>query len=197
MTRRDAAWLITRAASAVASKDLFGSWATAQSTPVLAHTAHSAPPPDPHNWANYSPKFFSAEEFGILDSFTAILIPSDGTPGAREAYVAAFTDFVIDAAAEYAPKTQRDWRKAMGWLSAQKFSAMTLEEQVALVEQMAAPERDSSKTHPGYAHYRLIKEMTIHAFYTSRAGMIGELDYKGLAYLTEFPACTHPEHRQV
>src|SRR6201986_213292 len=88
-----------------------------QTTP--GHAAHSSAPPDPHNWASYSPKFFSGEEFRVLDTFSAILIPSDGTPGAREAYVAPFVDFVVNAAAEYAPEMQAQWRKAIAWLTAQ------------------------------------------------------------------------------
>jgi hypothetical protein len=45
--------------------------------------------------------------------------------------------------------------------------------------------------------YRLIKEMAVHAFYTSRVGLVDVLEYKGLAYLTEFPGCNHPEHHTV
>jgi hypothetical protein len=39
--------------------------------------------------------------------------------------------------------------------------------------------------------------MTVRAFYTSRVGLIDVLEYQGIAYLTEFPACTHPEHLNV
>jgi hypothetical protein len=49
----------------------------------------------------------------------------------------------------------------------------------------------------GSATYKLIKDMTVHAFYTSRVGLVDVLEYKGLAYLSEFPACTHPEHQRV
>jgi hypothetical protein len=39
--------------------------------------------------------------------------------------------------------------------------------------------------------------MTVFAFYTSKAGLVDNLEYKGNAYLTDFPGCTHPEHRRV
>jgi hypothetical protein len=135
--------------------------------------------------AGYQPKFFSPAEFALLESFTEILIPTDETPGAREARVAQYIDFAVDAAAEYASEMQRDWRKAIDWLMGQKVDA-------ALAERMEA-----SPQHPDFKNYRLIKQMTVFAFYTSEAGLIQNLEYKGNAYLTDFPACTHPEHRKV
>ncbi len=62
---------------------------------------------------------------------------------------------------------------------------------------MSEPEIDRSKKHDGFPVYRLIKEITVRAYYTSRAGLVDALEYKGNAYLTEFPGCTHAEHRKV
>jgi hypothetical protein len=176
MTRRDLMTLSTRALAAAGGAEFFSAWMRA------------APP---------EPKFFTPAEFAVLQSFTEILIPSDETPGAREAQVAHYIDFVVNAAAEYAPETQQEWRKAMDWLTAAKFGALTVEAKSALVEEMAAPERDRSLKRDGFPVYRLIKQMTVFAFYTSRAGLIDNLEYKGNAYLTDFPACTHAEHRRV
>src|ERR1700751_1184434 len=193
MTRRDAGWLIARAMGAGTLSQFFGPRTAAQSPE--GHAAHAAggsqAPSDPHDWSNYVPKFFSSEEFHIIDCFTAILIPSDETPGAREAHVAAFTDFVVNAAAEYAPEVQTEWRNAVRWLKDRGFGHMSEEARTALITDMSAPESTPTKSHPGYPVYHLIKDMSVHAFYTSRPGMIDALEYKGLAYLTEFPACTH------
>ena len=185
MTRRDANWLLTRAAATVAGQSFFASWLAA------AHEHGSAAPPEPDRWKDYKPQFFSPEQFRILDFFTSILIPTDSTPGAREAHVAPFLDFLIFSAAEYAPETQADWRNAVAWLETRQFGKMTGEQQLALVEQMCEPGAE------GFTTFRLIKQMTVFAFYTSRVGLIDNLEYKGLAYLTEFPACNHPEHRKV
>lgn len=149
------------------------------------------PPPEPDRFTSYQPQFFSPEEVAALDAFTAILIPTDETPGAREAHVTAFIDFVINAAAEYEPDLQQHWRHALQFLRDRKFSSLSPDEQLSLVEKMSHPGAQ------GHAEYQLIKEMTVHAFYTSRVGLIQVLEYKGNAYLTEFPGCTHPEHRQV
>jgi hypothetical protein len=183
MTRRELAWGIALA-----------NWLRAA---PQAHGTHSDAPPEPDRWKSYQPKFFSADEFHTIDAFTAILIPTDDTPGAREAHVAHFIDFVIDAAAEHAPEMQAEWRRAMEWLQAHDFGSLSTNQQLELVTRMSEPEIDRSKKHDGFPVYRLIKEMTVRAYYTSRPGLIETLEYKGNAYLTEFPGCTHQEHRKV
>ena len=133
----------------------------------------------------------------MLDQFTSVLIPTDDTPGAREANVAPFIDFVVNAAAEYAPEMQTQWRSAMGFLRKANFSQLTNEQQVKLITQMAEPELGKAKKGDGFEAYQLIKDMSLHAFYTSRVGLVDVLEYKGNAYLTEFPGCNHPEHHKV
>jgi hypothetical protein len=198
MTRRDASWLIARAAAVAGGPEFFGRWLiAAQMAHSPSHASHSSAPPDPHDWISYQPRFFTAPQYEALDFFTAILIPTDDTPGAREAFVMPLIDFVVNAAAEYAPDVQILWRKAVEFLIERQFATLNGPARLGLVEQMSEPEREKSKKHPGYATYRLIKQMTVHAFYSSRVGLIDVLEYKGLAYLTEFPACTHPEHQQV
>ena len=192
MTRRDANWLIARASATAGAASFLTPWLKASET-----HRHGSAPPDPHAWDSYQPKFFSAEEFEWLEEFTTILIPTDETPGAREAYVAGFIDFVVNAAAEFAPKVQAEWREALRWIRSVGFGKLTTEQRVALVTAASAPEFNHAATHPGFSTYQLIKEMTVRAFYTSRVGLVDVLEYQGIAYLTEFPACTHPEHQRV
>jgi hypothetical protein len=45
--------------------------------------------------AEYRPQFFTAAEFPMVERLTEIIIPSDGTPGAKEAGVAEFIDFMV------------------------------------------------------------------------------------------------------
>jgi hypothetical protein len=178
--------MIVRAAGAAGGAAFFTSWLSAAEN-MANHTI----PPDPHDWNSYRPSFFSPEQFHILETFSAILIPTDETPGAREAHVAPFIDFVVNAAAEYAPAMQTQWRKALDQLDSKNFGRLTAGQQADLVSRMAASDDEVHDT------YQLIKEMTVHAFYTSRVGLIDVLEYKGLAYLTAFPGCDHPEHYQV
>ena len=192
LSRRDLGWVVTRAAAAAGGQQFFSGWLRAAET-----HAHSQAPPEPDRWSKYQRQFFSTEEYQAIAAFSEILIPSDDTPGAREAHVAPFIDFVVFSAAEYAPELQTEWRRAMAYLKAHDFAQLPPDRQLALVTEMSTPERDRSKKHDGFATYRLLKDMTIRAFYTSRVGLVDVLEYKGNAYLTEFPACTHPEHRKV
>ena len=198
ITRRDAGWAILRAAAVIGGQEFFSGWiAAAQhlSDSTHAHTSHA--PPEPDRWTSYTPRFFSKEDFRHLDAFTAILIPSDETPGAREAHVTSFIDFVVNAAAVYAPEMQNDWRNAMDWLRAHQFAELPAAEQLSLVQRISEAEHDATATQHEFRVYRLIKEMTVHAFYTSRVGLVDVLEYKGIAYLTEFPGCNHPEHHAL
>lgn len=189
MTRRDAISAIASAATVAGAPEFFAAWLRA--APADAHHAGSSAPPEPDRWTNYKSKFFSREEMEILDAFTAILIPTDDTPGAREAHVVPFIDFVVFAAAEYEPETQEAWRLALHFLRESKFGQLSPAAQLSFVDKM------SQHGDEGYPHYQLIKDMTVHAFYTSRVGLIDVLEYKGLAYLTEFPGCHHAEHHRV
>jgi hypothetical protein len=186
MTRRDVNWLVTRAAATSGAAAFLAPWLAAHQT-----HHHSAAPPDPHDWSAYHPKFFSPEEFQWLESFTAILIPTDDTPGAHEAHVASFIDFVVNAAAEFASEVQDQWRDAMSWLRSSNFGKLSAEQQLALIT-------DASGAGSSHATaYQLIKELAVRAFYTSRVGLVDVLEYQGIAYLTGFPACTHPEHAEI
>ncbi len=182
MTRRDANWAILKAASVAGGNAFFGAWLQAAQAAAAshAHTAHSQAPPDPHNWTAYKPQFFSAEEFQTLEAVTSTLIPTDDTPGAREAYVAQFIDFVIHAAAEYAPDMQAEWRSAISYLRAQRFASMSEQQRVSFLEGISEPERNRSKHHSAFVHYSLIKDMTVRAFYTSRVGLVDVLNYQVL-----------------
>ncbi len=188
-TRRDLLELTARAAALPGAAEFFAAWLRAADD-----HAHSSAPPEPPRLRDYQPKFFGAEDFAALQAFTEILIPTDDTPGAREAHCAHFIDFVLQASPE---QTQSPWREAMATLRAAGFHAADARDRATLVAAISAPERDRTASHPAFAAYRLIKQQNTFAFYTSRAGMIEALDYRGNSYNTSFPACTHPEHHRI
>ena len=189
-TRRDLLDLALRAAALPAAGPFFAEWL--QAAQEHQHASRNSAPPQSSFLRDYKPSFFAPEDFAALQSLTEILIPADETPGAREAYCAHYIDFVLQASP---PLTAQQWRGAMSALKAAGFHASDLKGRESLLEAMSRPERDRSATHPCYYAYRLIKQQNTFAFYTSRAGMIETLDYKGNSYNASFPACTHPEHR--
>ena len=189
MTRRDAISAIASAAAVAGAPEFLKAWLRGADTHT--HEAQSFAPPERDRWTKYQPQFFSREEMEMLDAFTAILIPTDETPGAREAHVVPFIDFVVNAAAEFEPELQEDWRGALQFLREHGFGKLSVVEQLELVKMISQAGAD------GHATYELIKDMTVHAFYTSRVGLIEVLEYQGNAYLTEFPGCRHPEHHTL
>jgi len=194
VSRRELMRLAAYAVALPGAADFFSAWLSAA---PRAHQGHRPfAPPEPPLLRNYQPKFFDAVDFEALQAFTEILIPTDDTPGAREARCAHFIDFVLQASTEAAPQTQQQWRRAMAALRDAGFHAGDAARRAAIVAEMSRPERERG-AHPAYFAYRLIKQENTFAFYTSRAGMIEALDYRGNTFNVTFPACTHAAHRVV
>src|SRR5580658_6777296 len=155
-SRREFLDLAMRAAALPGGAEFFSAWLKAADD----HKHGPDAPPEPPLLRNYQPKFFSSEDFAALQSFTEILIPTDDTPGAREAHCAHFIDFVLLASPA---ETQQQWRDAMSGLRDTGFHAADAKGRAAIVETMSKPE---------HAVFHLIKQQNTFAFYTSRAGMI-------------------------
>ena len=190
LTRRDLLEMAVRAAALPGAAQFFAAWLAAGRAAQRAAQA----PPQPPFLRDYTPRFFSREDFQALQSFTEILIPTDDTPGAREARCAHYIDFVLQAAE---PGMQQQWSDALNALQTAGFHTADPEQRVAMIADMAKPENDRSASHPLHPVFRLIKQQNTFAFYTSRAGMIEALDYRGNTYNLTFPACTHPEHHRI
>ena len=131
-----------------------------------------------------------------------MILPTDDQPGAKEARVADYVDFVVFSAREFEPSLQREWMDGLVFLDAESqkrlgktFRMGSMSERVNLLTEMSLPERDSKARHEGYEFFRLVKDMTVEGFYTSRIGLIDVLDFQGMNYMSEFPGCTHPEHQ--
>jgi hypothetical protein len=193
MTRRTLLELASRAAALPGSGVFLSAWMKAGQ----AHTHASSTPPEPDLFKSYKPKFFDNEDFKALEAFTELLIPTDETPGAREAHCACFIDFVLAASTGYAPETQKGWRKAMSTLNAAGFHGAGPAGRAKVLAEISRPERDGSRGGAEFEAYLLIKQENAFAFYTSREGIIDSLDYRGNSYNESFPACTHPEHHVV
>jgi gluconate 2-dehydrogenase gamma chain len=153
--------------------------------------------------AAYQPQFFKPEEFRTVEILTELIIPTDETPGAKETQVANYIDFVVFSAAEFRPSLQREWISGLGILDQESraqfgkpFREASEADRTKLLALISAPERDPKAHHDGFAFFRVLKDMTVEGFYTSKIGLIDVLDFQGMNYMSEFPGCTHPEHQQ-
>ena len=195
----------------VVGRQFLAEWLPAGSPPEKsnAHPDHAhrresdhSPEDQPDDGAPYTPRFFKPDEFQTVEALTERILPTDDTSGAKEARVARYIDFVVSAAAEFEPSLQLEWTQGLDLLdrlSREKyrraFHEIPAGDQETLLMEMSLPERQPGASHPGFDFYRRVKEMTVEGFYTSRVGHIDVLGYKGLAVLSEFPGCTHPEHQ--
>jgi gluconate 2-dehydrogenase subunit 3-like protein len=212
VTRRKSLKYLGLLAATAAGQEFLANWLTSSSKAWAAseaalcagmrgmHQAAAAEEPA----QPYTPQFFKPDEFATVEILTEMIIPTDDKPGAKEAQVANYIDFVVFSAAEFEPSLQREWTQGLAWLAQESkkrlgksFQEATPSEREKLLTDMSLPERDSkaAKTHPGFAFYRLVKDMTVEGFFTSKVGLVGFLEYQGMAFLSEFPGCTHPEHQ--
>ena len=193
-TRRDVLGMAIRAGILPGGMEFLAKWMKAAGQ--HEHSSSSAPP-ELLAMQGYRAQFFSEPDFEALQALTEILIPTDETPGAREAHCAQYIDFLLHAFTGYEPDTQELWRKAIAALKAAGFHAADQQGRERIVGEMARPERDHTASHPAYFAYRLVKKENAFAFYTARAGMIEALEYKGNSYNISFPGCHHPEHNVI
>src|SRR2546428_3140952 len=62
----------------------------------------------------YVPQFFETGEYAMVARLAELIIPSDGSPGAREAGVSEFIDFMVASD----PGVQFRFRYGLAWLDA-------------------------------------------------------------------------------
>jgi hypothetical protein len=135
-------------------------------------------------------KFFTAEEFHLVDELTEMIIPADEhSPGSRGAKVAQFIDRQLDESFEKEP--QQLWRDGLRHVEEQaqskhgtRFLNATHAQRVALLTEMVS-EDDESKTLGG-RFFQELKKRTVQVYYTSDIGIHKEMEYKGNTYLDEF-----------
>ncbi|MGO8819513.1 MAG: gluconate 2-dehydrogenase subunit 3 family protein [Terriglobia bacterium] len=202
IARRKVLKYLSVLAASAAGQEFLAAWLPAAEGGLPAHALHAAiQAPDP-NAAPFAPKFFSPQQYSTVEILTELIIPTDDQPGAKEGQVARFIDFVVYSAAEHQPHLQEEWTEGLALLdklSREKhghdFGDLGKSEQELLLTEMSLPEHDPKASHPGFAFYRLVKEMTVEGFYTSKVGLVDVLGFQGRTYLSEFLGCTHPEHQ--
>jgi gluconate 2-dehydrogenase gamma chain len=152
--------------------------------------------------AAYHPQFFTAAQYAIVERLTEIIIPSDATPGAKEAGVAEFIDFMVASD----PDQQYPFHTGLAWLDAhseqntgKKFVELTPEQQASLLEPLGFKDKSRPGEEYGRKFFALMREFTVTGFYTSEIGY-KELDNPSLKFYSESPECPHkgdPEHRHL
>jgi gluconate 2-dehydrogenase gamma chain len=151
----------------------------------------------------YRPQFFSSSQYQTVELLAELILPAThdasgkAQPGAREAGVAEFIDFMVFSDQSLQP----EFHHGLQWLDQAAAPAPTFfqsapAQQHAILERLAykAHQRETEKA--GQQFFRLFRKYTVMGFYTTRIGL-ESLDYPGLKFYAASPACTHtgnPEH---
>jgi len=187
----------------------FGKWAFAcpQDHPQPASAASPSAP--------YKPLFFSPEHYQIVEHIAEMIIPEDGTPGARQAGVAEFIDFMVanrvpvsgsrdvrrtEDAIEMGNDAQAAFLLGIDWINARcqgefghAFMECTPEQQNNLFEELAYKEKFRPTTELGREFFRMIRDYTVVGYYTTKIGL-ESLGYPGLrTSWPKMPGCNHPD----
>jgi gluconate 2-dehydrogenase gamma chain len=188
--RREVLRILTLAAGA-ATFPGFSKWSFA-----CGHIGNAATQIKP---ATYAPLFFSAPEYALMERLTDIIIPSDDTPGAREAGVSEFIDLMVSRDSHL----QKQFRNGLTWLNThsnkkqgKQFLRLSALQQADLLEPLAYKAKFRAGDEAGRDFFKLAREYTVMGFYTSEIGL-KELDYPGLKFYATSPGCPHvndPEH---
>ena len=139
----------------------------------------------------YKLRFFTDAEFATLSVLVDLIIPRTDTPGARDAKAHQ----IIDAGVR--PQRRDAWRSGLALMDRQAqgaegkpFREAGPQTQVRLLQEASA-----SPTSEAGVFFKLLKDATIDAYYSTREGLVQELGWSGNTYLPEFKGCTHPEHQ--
>jgi hypothetical protein len=137
--------------------------------------------------------FFTETEMLTLAKLADLIIPPTDTPGGSQAGVPAYIDMVV-----YANKEHRElFRAGLTWLDKQRakpFRELTEAAQIAILTPLCEAADESDDAVPGAKFFRALKNMTADGYYTSKAGLVDELGYKGNMAMAGFPSCEIKEH---
>lgn len=141
-------------------------------------------------------RFLNEADFNTVARITDLIIPATDTPGAAQAGVPEYIDYVISRESQH----QSVIADGLRWLDSQakergtaRFLELDERGQLSILEPLC--EAADSENSPGrnVQFFALIKRLTADGYYTSRVGLIDELGYKGNTVRASYPECVH-EH---
>jgi gluconate 2-dehydrogenase gamma chain len=126
--------------------------------------------------------FFTAAEMATITVLADIIIPKDAVSGnSSDAKVPEFIEFIV----KDMPQHQTPMRGGLRWLDVESlkrfeksFTALTHEQQIQIVDDIAYPNKANPEMKQGVAFFNLMRNLTATGFYTSQIG-VKDIGYKG------------------
>jgi gluconate 2-dehydrogenase gamma chain len=137
----------------------------------------------------YQPKYFTAGEYKTLERLCDLIIPADShSQGALAGDAPEFIDFL----SSQCPELAEIYSGGFAWLDHQmnqryaaNFVEATPDQQTAMLDLIAYRKNSTPELEPGIQFFIWVRNMTVDAFYTSKAGM-DDLGFMGNSALTHF-----------
>jgi gluconate 2-dehydrogenase gamma chain len=162
----------------------------------------------------YKALFFSPEQFRLVEHLAEMIIPADETPGAKQAGVAEFIDFMlanrVSVSAPYdaqsseellrlGSEAQEQFITGLAWINAHSklefgrpFLDCTSEQQKNFLEELAYKAKFRPTTEEGREFFQALRDHTVVGYYTTKIGL-ESLGYPGLRMVwPAMPGCPHP-----
>ena len=127
-------------------------------------------------------KYFTDHEMATITILSDIIIPKDDVSGsASEAKVPEFIEFIV----KDMPQHQVPMRGGLRWLDMQmlkrhnnSFRDCTHEQQIAIVDEIAYPDKAKPEMKQGANFFSLMRNLTATGFYTTEMGL-KDIGYQG------------------
>ncbi|MGC2160760.1 MAG: gluconate 2-dehydrogenase subunit 3 family protein [Silvibacterium sp.] len=141
--------------------------------------------------AAYVPRFFTPQEYETVEGLTELILPSELGPGAREAGVAEFIDFMV----QNDSSLHEPFRSGLAWLdlatgSRRSFAGLPHVEQTRILDRLAYKKYQRADEKAGQDFFKLARQYTVMGFYTTKIGLEA-LDFPGLKFYATSPGCKH------
>ena len=128
------------------------------------------------------PNFFTEHEMATITILSDIIIPKDAVSGsATDAKVPEFIEFIV----KDMPDHQVPMRGGLKWLDlhsykkhAKAFTECSGKEQIAIVDEIAYPEKAAPALAQGVSFFNKIRDLVTTGFYTAEIG-VKDLGYMG------------------
>jgi gluconate 2-dehydrogenase gamma chain len=163
----------------------------------------------------YKPLFFSPQHYRMVEHIAEMIIPEDDTPGAKQAGVAEFIDFMVanrvpvsasrevrstEDAIAMGNEAQTQFVAGLDWMNARSnsefgrdFMDCTADQQNSLLEELAYEAKFKPPTESGRAFFQLMRDYSVVGYYTTKIGL-ESLGYPGLRTVwPKMPGCSHPD----
>lgn len=141
----------------------------------------------------HTPKFFTPAELATVATICELIIPTDEhSPGAKEAGVPEFIDFMAYEMTAADQKLWRDGLAAVEKMSRQKFSKEFTKaseaQQIEILTEISRNERNPQTLEERF--FKAIKNWTLDGYYTSEVGIHKDLHTRATATLRNIAAAS-------